>query len=133
MVQQGDIIYLLSSVNRRVYRRSISSGAYLNPYVVGLNQGFSTLAPTTMAYSSAQQRLYLGYATGAIRYINVNAATPAETAFVDMPAAVDRAGERRQFPGRTGGSVAQVINASGVITATAGTTTGTRRRPRWIR
>ena len=45
IVQQGNIIYLLSNSNRRVYRWSISGGAYLNPYVVGINQGLSTAAP----------------------------------------------------------------------------------------
>ena len=70
VVQRGDVVYLLSRVNRRVYRWSISTGAYLNPYVVGLNQGFSTASPVAMAYSAADQRLYLGYATGPIRYID---------------------------------------------------------------
>ena len=64
VVSQGDVIYLLSTANRRVYRWSITAGAYLNPYIVGINQGFSTVAPTKMAYSSGQQRLYLGYETG---------------------------------------------------------------------
>ena len=50
VVQQGDIIYLLSSTNRRVYRWSISASAYLNPYVVGINQGFARRADK-MAYS----------------------------------------------------------------------------------
>ena len=81
VVQNGDTIYLLSTANRRVYRWSISTGAYLNPYVVGINQGFSTIAPTKMAFSSAHQRVYLGYETGAIRYIDVTAASPVETAF----------------------------------------------------
>ena len=57
VVSDGDIIYLLSSANRRVYRWSIATGSYLNPYVVGINQGFSALAPDarwrTRAASSA--------------------------------------------------------------------------------
>ena len=64
-----------------MYRWSISAGAYLNPYVVGIDQGFSTIAPTKMAFSSAHQRVYLGYETGAIRYVDVTAASPVETAF----------------------------------------------------
>ena len=71
-----------------MYRWSIAAGAYLNPYVMGINQGFSTIAPTTMAYSSAQQRLYLGYETGAIRYIDVTAGSPTETAFANTAMAV---------------------------------------------
>ena len=41
-----------------------------------------------MAYSASHQRLYLGYHTGAIRYINVNAASPVEVAFASMTTAV---------------------------------------------
>ena len=81
VISQGDTIYLLSSVNRRVYRWSIASGSYLNPYVVGIDQGFTTLAPTQMAYSSAHQRLYLGYSNGAIQYIDTSVQDGAEVAF----------------------------------------------------
>ncbi|HMN46394.1 MAG TPA: hypothetical protein PKE27_17580 [Povalibacter sp.] len=83
VVRGDDTIYLLSSANRRVYRWSVSAGRHLNPYVVGINQGFSTLAPTAMAYSSDHQRLYLGYTTGAIRYIDLAAASAAETPFTN--------------------------------------------------
>jgi hypothetical protein len=88
VVQQDDIIYLLSSANRRVYRWSISTETYLNPYVVGIDQGFSTLAPTRMAYSSAHQRLYLGYSTGAIQYIDVTSGSAAEVPFGNTAMAV---------------------------------------------
>ncbi|MBM0105192.1 hypothetical protein JM946_10540 [Steroidobacter sp. S1-65] len=84
VVTHGDTIYLLSSANRRVYRWSMASGAYLNPYLVGLDQGFTTLAPTKMAYSSAHQRLYLGYSTGAIRYIDLNSSSGIETPYVNL-------------------------------------------------
>ena len=80
----------LSTEQRQPARVSLVDfrGAYINPYVVGINQGFSTLAPTTMAYSSAHQRLYLGYATGAIRYIDVNAAAPGRDGVQHVTAAV---------------------------------------------
>jgi hypothetical protein len=71
VVQNGDTVYLLSTANRRVYRWSIANGAYLNPYVVGIDQGFNTVGPKRIAYSSSHQRLYLGYETGAIQYIDV--------------------------------------------------------------
>ena len=83
ITHHGDVVYLLSEDNRRVYRWSISARAYLNPYVVGANQGFTTTAPTAMAYSSAQQRLYLGYATGAIRYIDTASTNAAEVQFAN--------------------------------------------------
>ena len=123
VVQNGDIIYLLSTANRRVYRWSISAGAYLNPYVVGINQGFSTVAPTKMAYSSGHQRLYLGYSTGAIRYIDVTAAAPVEAAFANTAMAVDGLAAVGNYVLAQDGSGAwathYVINNAGVITDSA--------------
>ena len=123
VASQGDVIYLLSSINRRVYRRSISTGAYLNPYIVGINQGFSTVAPTTMAYSSAQQRLYLGYDTGAIRYIDVTAGSPTETAFANTALAVRGLASVGNYLLAQDDSGAwathYVINSAGVITDSA--------------
>ena len=43
--------------------------------------GMDGLAPSQMAYSSSQQRLYLGYSTGAIQYIDATAPTAAEVPF----------------------------------------------------
>ena len=37
-----------------------------------------------MAYSRGHQRLYLGYGNGAIRYFDVTAGTPVETALTTM-------------------------------------------------
>ena len=120
VVQHGDVVYLLSTANRRVYRWSISAGAYLNPYIVGINQGFNTVAPTKMEYSAAHQRLYLGYAAGAIRYIDVNAGNPPRRH--SSPGVGHHSpDERQQFPGGAGqgdyssyGS--HVINSAGVTT-----------------
>jgi hypothetical protein len=89
VLSEGDTIYLLSSANRRVYRWSMATASYMNPYIVGINQGSSTLAPTRMAYSSAHQRLYLGYSTGAIRYIDVTSGSAVEHAFTNTALAVN--------------------------------------------
>jgi hypothetical protein len=88
VVNVGDTVYLLSSANKRVYRWSIATRAYLDPYVVGIDQGFSTLPPTLMAYSGIHQRLYLGYDTGAIRYIDVTSGGGAEVPFADLSGSV---------------------------------------------
>src|SRR5262245_700913 len=120
VVSQGDTLYLLSSVNRRVYRWSIASGSYLNPYVVGIDQGFSTLAPTQMAYSSAHQRLYLGYSNGAIQYIDTTAADGTEVAFGNTAMAVTGLAAVGNFllAQDGGGSWAthSIFNAAGTIT-----------------
>jgi hypothetical protein len=123
VAQNGDTIYLLSSANRRVYRRSISTGAYLNPYIVGINQGFGTVAPTTMAYSSAQQRLYLGYDSGAIRYIDTSVSNPAEVQFANTALAVRGLASVGNYLLAQDNSGAwathYVINSAGVITDSA--------------
>jgi hypothetical protein len=134
VAQHGDIIYLLSRDNRRVYRWSISTGAYLNPYVVGLNQGFSTVAPLTMEYSVAHQRLYLGYGTGAIRYIDVNAG-PAEVAFATLAASVEYLGSAGNFLVAQGGAYnyggGRVLDVNGAVTAQGGYYYGYSRETAW--
>ncbi len=124
VAEHDGVIYLLSSANRRVYRRSIATGQYLNPYVVGINQGFSTVPPNRMIHSSAQDRLYLGYGTGAIRYIDTNAGTGIEVPFVNLAAAVGGIGEAgnhiyaKDASGSWGTNY--VIDSAGVITDQAG-------------
>ena len=80
---EGDVVYLLSRTNRRVYRWSIATGQYLNPYVVGIAEGATTTAPERIAYSVAHQRLYVGYPNGVIRYIAPGSA--AELPFAMSP------------------------------------------------
>ncbi len=122
VVQNGDIVYLLSSVNHRVYRWSISSSAYLNPYVVGIDRGSSTIAPTTLCPFPARsrRRLYLGYSAGAIHFIDI-AGTGAEVHFAATARPVKGIAGGRQLPPGPDGSASSsrqyVFNASGVITA----------------
>jgi hypothetical protein len=120
VLSDGDTIYLLSSGNRRVYRWSIASGHYLNPYVIGIDQGFSVLVPDHMAYSSSQERLYLGYSSGAIRYIDTGAPNGAETAFANTAlgvgglAAVGNFLLAQDFSGAW--ATHYIFNAAGTIT-----------------
>jgi hypothetical protein len=120
IISHGDTVYLLSSANKRVYRWSIATGAYLNPYVVGINQGFSTLAPTKMAYSSSHQRLYLGYSTGAIQYIDVSAGNGSEVPFANTAMGVNGLAAAGSYLLVQDGSGAwathYVFNAGGVVT-----------------
>ena len=104
---------------------------YLDPYDVGS----VALAPTTMAFSTAHHRLYLGYDTGAIKQIDVNAATPAEVAFASLAAAVTSLGSAGNFliaqAGQYNYGGGQVINASGVTTANGGYYYGYSRESAW--
>jgi len=134
VAQQGNVIYLLSSANRRVYRWSLATGAYLSPYVVGIDLGLSTAAPTTMAYSASHQRLYLGYPNGAIRYIDVNAGS-AEVSLATMSAAVGNLASAGNFlvvqAGSNGYGSGYVLNSSGVTTDTGGSYYGYSRETAW--
>jgi hypothetical protein len=118
----GDTVYLLSSANRRVYRWSMTTRTYLDPYVVGLDQGFNVLAPAKMAYSSAHQRLYLGYSTGAIRYIDLASSSGSEAAFASVSANLEglaAVGNYVLAQDRTNYSATlSIIDSNGVTTAT---------------
>jgi hypothetical protein len=135
IAQNGDTIYLLSSTNRRVYRRSVSTGQYLNPYIVGLNQGYSTLAPTAMAYSTGQQRLYLGYGTGLIRYIDVNTSNSAEVALTTMQQGVSSLANAGNFLAVQGQQYSygngSIVNSTGTITDQGGYYYGYSRDTTW--
>jgi hypothetical protein len=119
IVQDGDVIYLLSNANRRVYRWSISGGAYLNPYLVGVNQGLSTVAPVSMAWSSAHQRLYLGYATGAIRHIDSGVANPPTSTFSTVPTGVNGLTSADDFL-LAHAAMSYVLDSSGAIVGPGG-------------
>ena len=83
---EQDIIYLLSGANQLVIRWSLSDERYLDPYTVEV----AGAGPTTMAYSAAHRRLYLGYATGAIRYLDLASSSPAQQTFASVPTSVGR-------------------------------------------
>lgn len=76
-------IYLLSRSNARVYRWSVATGSYLGPWVVGK----STEMPSVAALSAEHKRLYFGYQSGLISYINLNGDSR-ETAFTGIAASV---------------------------------------------
>lgn len=83
VLNDGDVVYLLSRANRRVYRWSIATAEYLDPLVVGLAEAATTTPPERIAYSAAHQRLYVGYPNGVIRYIAPGSA--AEQPFAMLP------------------------------------------------
>ncbi|NMH65501.1 PQQ-binding-like beta-propeller repeat protein [Shewanella salipaludis] len=90
------IVYLLDRSNRRVYRWSSSSQSYLNPFVIGINDGFSSIAPTTMAVSNTHGRLYFGYASGAITQVDLQTQIR-DTRFANVPASVGGLAEAGNF------------------------------------
>ena len=112
-----DVVYLLNGTNRLVFRWSLGDARYLDPYELSQAQD----APTQMAWSGAHQRLYFGYANGALRYINPAAATPAEVDLVTLTGGVYSLSSAGNFlavqTGNYSYSGGRVVNSSGAIVA----------------
>lgn len=64
-------IYLFSSVHRCVYRWSTLNRNYMNPICVGKGKGVLQKSPTLMTYSENHNRLYFGYETGEISFVDL--------------------------------------------------------------
>ncbi|MCB9936869.1 MAG: hypothetical protein H6823_01380 [Planctomycetaceae bacterium] len=71
---EAGVIYLLHRTLRRIDRWSVQTQGYLNPIFV---EG----SPQYISYSTDNQRLYVGYASGVITQIDVNSEFPREVPF----------------------------------------------------
>ncbi|MET1255700.1 Ig-like domain-containing protein [Aliikangiella maris] len=71
-----DMIYLLDSENARIYRWSIAEKRYVNPLIIGFDNGVRYDTPWSMTISKSRKQLYLNYDNGLIRQIS---ATPNST------------------------------------------------------
>lgn len=81
-------IFLFSREKRRIYRWSAATGNYLSPLVVGqLESTGLVAAPRTIVYSPAHKRIYLGYDSGRITWLD-RAGTGGERAFGTVAMAV---------------------------------------------
>ena len=113
-----DVVYLLNGANGLIFRWSVGEARYLEPYTVGIEHA---PAPTSMAYSSAHRRVYLGYSSGEIRYIDT-AGAGAEVAFATMVSPVGHVSSAGNFlvvQGSSGYGVRYVLNGSGVTTGSS--------------
>ena len=79
-VDANGIVYLLSLDNDRLYRWSLVEDDHLNPIVLADE-------PRHLAYSRENDRLYVGYWTGAVTQIDPLAPQPKEQPFVSVPGA----------------------------------------------
>ena len=80
-VDTAGTLYLLSPENDRIYRWSLGQDYHLNPIDVGDD-------PRHIAYSAQNNRLYVGYANGAITQIDLAASSLVEQPFATTPGAV---------------------------------------------
>lgn len=77
-------IYLYSAENRRIYRWSALTEGFLNPYIVGIDAGFQISVPNSIAWSEEHGRLYLGYHSGRITFLEPEGSATEQT-FIQIP------------------------------------------------
>jgi len=65
------IVYLYSQDDFTIYRWSADEEDYLSPIYLALNSVLQNTAPEVMTYSEAHERLYLGYSSGSVTYIDL--------------------------------------------------------------
>lgn len=83
------VIYLMSSINNRVYRWSMTANNYLSPLVIGDAQLLNGASPDLMTYSATHHRLYFGYANADVTFIDLNDAQPIEQPFATVATSVE--------------------------------------------
>ena len=88
LADENGVVYLFSAENGAVYRWSSDTGAYINPLYVGSSTGLTTTLPSLIAYSEAHSRLYFGYSTGDITFIDLDG-SPVERQFTTIAMSVD--------------------------------------------
>jgi len=81
---ENGTVYLFSPENRRVYRWSAETESYLNPILVGEDNGFTVKSPTLMDHSGEHRRLYFGYDSGEITFVSLDG-SPVEESFAHTP------------------------------------------------
>lgn len=89
----GDgIVYLLSAQFSRVYRYSAVAARHLSPIVVG-----DASPPSYMEYAPEHDRLYFGYPSGAVTYVDLHDAQLRERPFVNVAANVGGLGAAGEY------------------------------------
>ncbi len=96
VTDDAGLVYLFSPDDNRVFRWDSVSGEHLNPLVVGSDAWLNVEAPTVMAVHVGHGRLYFGYDTGAITYVDLAAPGP-EQPFATMLAEVSSLAEVGDF------------------------------------
>jgi hypothetical protein len=91
------IAYLLSIENSRIYRYSGPAAKHLSPIVVGGGTLLNGSAPTRMEYAPQHERLYLGYESGAVTYVDLNDAQLRERPFAHAATAVGGLGAAGEY------------------------------------
>lgn len=122
VIDVNGVVYLLSMENNRIFSWSADTSSFTNPIYVGSTDVLSATSPTQMTYSLAHQRLYLGYPSGVMTYIDL-AGDLAEHPFANLPRGVNGLVSVGQYLLAQDSSGAwnthYVFNQNGVLTSSA--------------
>jgi hypothetical protein len=77
-------VFLLSAVNKKIYRYSATTGRDVSPISLGAAAWSSSPTPKVMEYSPAHQRLYVGYDSGVVTYVDLTEPQPRERPFTTV-------------------------------------------------
>ncbi len=88
IIHDGSLTYLHYTDENLIFIRDNATDTYLTPVFAGEDNGTNSPAPTYMELHTGQNRLYLGYASGNVTYIDLSAAQPIEAYFTTLAESV---------------------------------------------
>ncbi|MFK8018571.1 MAG: PQQ-binding-like beta-propeller repeat protein [Pseudomonadales bacterium] len=88
---ERSVVYLHNSQNNTLYRRSMASERYLEPIPLQRQSRYEDpVNITTLSYAADSDRLYVAYADGEIRTIDLSLTRPRAQAFVQIEGQLER-------------------------------------------
>lgn len=97
VVSDDNLTYIYYVDEPLLFVRDNATDTYLKPIPIGEDEGTQTLKPTVMALHKEHNRLYFGYVSGLVNYIDLNSETPAEQYFTTIAESVLGIAEAGEF------------------------------------
>ncbi len=100
VISDGNLTYLFYKDETLVFVRDNTTDTYLKPILVGEQEGTQTLTPIIMVQHKEHNRLYFGYDSGVVRYVDLGSEIPVEQYFVTLsqrPTGIAEAGQFVMF------------------------------------
>lgn len=96
-VDEAGMLYLLSTAQRRVFRWDSRTEQHENPLIVGSEDPLDLSSPRYMSPVSSQGRVFLGYSSGAISYLELASDLTRQHDFAMFPQPVHALAEMGAF------------------------------------
>ncbi|RYV04195.1 hypothetical protein SOPP22_00160 [Shewanella sp. OPT22] len=94
--EQG-MVYLFSQENSKVFRWNSATENYVNPIPLGIEDGFASASPIHAAYVASHNRIYFGYESGTLTFVDLTSAQPSEQEFAHVDGEVQAIIEVDEF------------------------------------